>query len=104
MGRTDFTEYTSARLKYDTSSIYCKVTSLYTDGQGFKIAAVRGNRSESSFTDVIHFTKPATKKIRSNIMEDARSRGTSRYARLRVQKYGTFDAGGISGLWSPDSY
>ncbi|WP_044567499.1 hypothetical protein [Anaerococcus provencensis] len=103
-GRFYFTQSTDPRKKYDTSPIYCNVKSIWTTGNGFKLAAVRGNHSPSTFTPITYVTGPGVYYLKSNIKEDARSRGTVSTASIRCQKYGSFDKGTVSGVWSPDSY
>lgn len=103
-GRFYFTQSTDPRKKYDTSPIYCNVKSIWTTGQSLKLAAIRGDYTESTYTPITYVTKPGVYYLKSNIIEDARSRGTASTARVRCQKYSTLDKATISGFWSPDSY
>ena len=104
MNRLDFTMYTKPRKKYETSPIYCNVKSIWTTGKSVKLAAVRGDYKESTFTPITYITEPGVYYLKSNIKEDARSRGTVSTASIRCQKYSTLDKATVSGLWSPDSY
>ena len=104
MGRAEFTKYSSARTKNETSPIYCNVKSIWSTGNGFKLAAIRGDYTESTYTPITYVTGPGVYYLKSNIKEDARSRGTVSTARIKCQKYGSFDKGTVSGVWSPDSY
>lgn len=96
-GNTSFTQYTASRRKDDTSPAYMYVQNH--TGDIAKVAAVKGNYGESSYTPIIYIPRTGTYCISSNVYEDG-----ARALRLRVQKYNTFSAMYLKGLWSPDSW
>lgn len=105
MGKTNFNKYTVSREKNETTPIYCKVNTLKLNTKSIKLAAVRGDYKESTYTPVTYVHKPGTYYLSSNIREDFNSgRSSINTARVRCQKYNTWGSAEVTGLWSPDSY
>lgn len=105
MGATNFTQYTTSRVKNETTPIYCRVDEAKLNTKSVKLAAVRGDYKESKYTPVTYVYRPGTYYLSSYIREDFNSgRSSISTARIRCQKYETFGFADISGVWSPDSY
>lgn len=104
LGTTNFTQYSPKRMKFEKTPVYCKVKSMHLNDQSIKLAAVRGDYTESTFTPIYYVTSPGVYYLSSNIMENHIKLKTDQNARIRCQKYNNFTQASLNGVRSPDSY